>query len=176
MKKLIYTLVVLPLLTSVAYAQQKQLSTLRIQPVIGYNKANGQTMFIYGGRIAYGPRLYSVELEVTNGKNDYYHSSQNLKTEEKNLTGMLGIRSELSFFKGAFGAYGRAGAQGRQRELEYNQNGIITTDKQTYVAPYAGGGLTIRAFNLVSLTGGVTVVFKGEDHEYQTTLGVGFHF
>jgi hypothetical protein len=175
MKKLIYTIIAIPLITSIAHAQQQKQSTLRIQPVVGYNKANGQTMFIYGGRLAYGPRLYSLELEVTNGKNTYEQRLLDRSVEEKNLTGMVGIRSELNFLKGAFGAYGRAGAQGRQRDLEYTQNGVVTNDKQSYVAPYAGGGITIRAFKM-SLTGGVTVVFKGTDYEYQTTLGVGFNF
>ncbi len=155
---------------------------LKIEPVIGYERVqkieptpHSKNRLIYGIRANYGPPIFSLEAEVTQGKDNESFPDRNLTIEETVTNGMLGVRS--SFNIGNLARWFlRFGGHARKTELSRTENSITTTTEPAiYLSPYAGTGLSINLLRTFSLNAGYTVIFtgrpKGSDREYQTTLG-----
>jgi hypothetical protein len=173
-----YSLLILSFLLSNAYA-------IQIQPIVGFEKVQKSTpsehsrsRLIYGARLLVGPKILSVETEVTTGHDSETFAAQNLTIKETAYNGMLGLRSSFDLLLLNF--YVRAGGHIRKRETETTTNGVMVKETPaSYVSPYAGGGISIGAGPLQAIAG-VTAIFIGKpassDIEYQYTLGLGLGF
>ncbi len=178
MKKIIFIFVIL-FAAHPTWAQY-----FKLEPIIGYERvqkieptAHTKSRLIYGLRASYGPPIFSVEGEVTQGKDDESFPDRNLTIEEKVTNMMLGIRSSFNLAS-TLTWYLRGGGHARKSEYTRTENGVSSErEPAVYTSPYAGTGLTINLFNKLTANAGITVIFtgrpRGSDREYQTTLGFG---
>ncbi len=154
---------------------------LVIEPVVGYERvqkllptAHTSSRLFYGLRANYGPRLLSLEAEVTQAKEDETFDS-GVQVKDTSTNYMLGLRSSYNIGR-ALNWYLRAGGHARDTKYEKTEAGVTTTtEPATYVSPYAGTGLSLNFMNVFTLNAGVNVLFtgrpKGSDQEYQSSLG-----
>ena len=179
MRKLIILIIFTPTL-SIA-----KTGLIRISPLYGFEKvykiapvSKTKTRAFYGVRAQAGPRILSVEAELTQSRDTELLASQNYTEKETTTQAKLGIRSGMGV--GPLSFYLRAGGSAKKSKYEIDDNGALSTKEpamKTY--PYAGTGIDFRIMGFF-VDAAITAVFtgepKGSDYDTQTSLALGFRF
>lgn len=154
---------------------------LEIEPIFGYERVqklypstHQTSRLTYGARAIFVIPLVAAELEYTRGQDTEISGAQTVDETDDRIK--LGARSRISLGSLLFLTV-RGGGQAKRTTRSITQAGVTTTNALPFTYyPYAGAALGGRLGSLISVQGGLTVVFTAfpdmTANEYQATLGM----
>ena len=166
-----------------AYARGASQIGVSIEPIIAYdwtyrsNPAPRKTQELaYGGRLAVGFYLFSLEGEYT--RSELTETVSGISVYDETHKVKVGIRSTIRMGKTARFAFRlRAGAQGKR--IIHREAGVTTTEADV-IRPYGGAGLQFRMLRNMSANLDATAIFNEFPNmsttEYQTSFSLGIRF
>lgn len=166
-------------------AQAQDRVRYTVEPVVSYElqrksepSPHTRMVLLYGARVTAGYRVFSGELEYTQGESNETFTEPVMNVLERTHKVRAGVRSEHSFSKGASSAL-RGGAEISQRKRTLTQSGASQTSTvPTRVDPYLGGGVALTLVPRFAITFEGVVTFRNlkdlSQNEYSTSLGVKF--